>query len=122
MVSVVLNKLRTQHFINNEFVDSVNGETFDTFNPATEEKIATLQKGSAADVDRAVEAAQTAFKKGGWRDVSGSKRRDMLLKLADLLELNKQYFAEVESNLSLFSKRYGFDSLNQKFLILIQIQ
>jgi len=87
--------IRTQHFINNEFVDSIEKSTFDTFNPATEEKIATVQAAGVADVDKAVRAAEAAMT--SWRDVSGPDRRDMMLKLADLMEENKQRLAEVES-------------------------
>jgi len=87
--------LFTQHFINNEWVNSEDGLTFDTINPATEEKIATVQAASAADVDKAVAAAKSAF--FTWRDVSGPERRDLLLRLADLVEQNKQALAEVES-------------------------
>ena len=32
-------QLITQHFINNEFVDSVSKQTFETINPATEEVV-----------------------------------------------------------------------------------
>ena len=36
-------KIETRHFINNEFVNSINGKTFTTVNPATEEVIANVQ-------------------------------------------------------------------------------
>ena len=87
--------LRTQHFINNEWVNSVNGGTLDTINPATEEVLATVQAADKADVDIAVAAAKKAF--FSWRDVPGPKRRDLLLKLADLIDENKQELAEWES-------------------------
>lgn len=88
-------KIITKHFINNEFVDSVSKQTFQTINPATEEVIASVQSGDEQDIDLAVKAARGAFTK--WRDVSGPDRRDLLLKLADLLTQNQQYLAEVES-------------------------
>merc|ERR1712137_666377 len=87
--------MRTQHFINNEWVNSGDGATFDTFNPSTEETIASVQAAGVADVNKAVAAAKTAL--FTWRDVSGVTRRDLLLKLADLMEQNKQRLAEVES-------------------------
>ncbi len=43
----------TQIFINNQFVNSVSGKTFPTYNPATEEVIANVQEADAADVDLA---------------------------------------------------------------------
>ncbi len=90
-----LDTIYTQHFINNEFVDSKSKQTFDTVDPSTEEVIATLQRGDAQDIDVAVKAAREAF--ATWRDVSGPDRRDLLLKLADLVEENQQFLAEYES-------------------------
>ncbi|CAD7962752.1 unnamed protein product [Amoebophrya sp. A120] len=88
-------EIRTQHFINNEWCDASDGGTFDTIDPSTEKVIASVAKGTAADVDKAVAAAKQAF--FTWRDCGGPARRDMMLKLADLLEQNKQQMAEVES-------------------------
>ena len=55
---------RTQLFINNQFVDSVSGKTFDSINPATEDVICQVQEGDKADVDKVVEAARVAMKRG----------------------------------------------------------
>ena len=41
-------------FVGNEWQESASGKTFPTINPATEEKIADVQEGDKADVDRAV--------------------------------------------------------------------
>jgi aldehyde dehydrogenase (NAD+) len=55
MVSPVdVTKLETRLFINNEFVNSLSGKTFDTVNPATEEVICSVQQALEADVDKAV--------------------------------------------------------------------
>jgi aldehyde dehydrogenase (NAD+) len=86
---------RTQHYINGAWVDSIEPKTFATINPETEEKICDVQEAGPKDVDAAVTAARKAFKT--WRDVPGTKRRDLMLKLADLLETHKQKLAEVES-------------------------
>jgi len=89
--------LRTQHFINNEFVDSVNSkDTFQTVNPATEEVLATVQKGGEADINNAVKAARVAFK-NKWECSPGAQRRDLLWKLADLIDKHADRLAEVES-------------------------
>ena len=47
-------------FINNEFVKSVDGKTFEVINPSTEEVITSVQEASEKDVDIAVEAARKA--------------------------------------------------------------
>ena len=51
-----------QIFINNEFQASASGKTFKTVNPATEEVITEVQEADKADVDRAVAAANQAFR------------------------------------------------------------
>ena len=49
--------------IDGQHVPSVSGRTFETLNPATEQVIATIAEGNAADVDRAV-AARAALLRG----------------------------------------------------------
>merc|ERR1719440_204268 len=87
--------METRLFINNEFVSAKAGKTFKSINPRTEEVIAEFQCAEQADVDAAVDAAEKAFKT--WKKSSGSERRDMLLKLADLVEKHRDQLAEMES-------------------------
>jgi len=87
--------LRTQLFINNEWVDAKSKVAFNTINPATEEKIESVQEAGEEDVNTAVKAATEAFK--SWKKSDGSTRRNLLLKLAHLVEQNKARLAEVES-------------------------
>jgi len=77
----------TKLFINNEFVDSVSGKTFTTYDPCTGDKIADVQEGDKADVDKAVAAARAAFELGSaWRTMDASNRGRLMNKLADLIE------------------------------------
>jgi len=87
--------LRTQLFINNEWVDAKSGKSFDTINPADETTIASVQEAGIEDVDAAVVAASEAFTT--WKESDGSTRRNLLLKLADLIEQHRERLAEVES-------------------------
>lgn len=67
-------------FINNEFVYSESGKTFDTINPATEEVICSVQEALDADVDKAVAAAKAAFEIGSpWRTMDATGRRGEFL-------------------------------------------
>ena len=70
-----------QNLINGEFVDAADGRTSTLINPATEESFATAPVSGADDVDRALQAAATAFER--WRDATPSDRQKALLKLAD---------------------------------------
>jgi aldehyde dehydrogenase (NAD+) len=87
--------LRTQLFINNEWVNATGNKKFPCVNPVSEEVITEVQEASSEDVDRAVEVATEAFQT--WKNSDGSLRRNLLLKLADLVERNAERLAEVES-------------------------
>jgi acyl-CoA reductase-like NAD-dependent aldehyde dehydrogenase len=54
MVNLDPSTFETRLFINNEFVNSVSGKTFDVVNPATEEVVCAVQEADQADVDKAV--------------------------------------------------------------------
>jgi len=51
----------TRHYINGGWVASIDGREMAVENPSTEEKIATITLGGAADADAAVAAAKAAF-------------------------------------------------------------
>ena len=51
--------LQTKLLIDGQWRDSLSGKTFATINPATEEVIAQVAEGDAADIDLAVKAAQS---------------------------------------------------------------
>jgi len=87
--------IQSQLFINGEFVNSTGGETLTTINPANGEEIMTVHVATSADVDKAVSAAAEALK--SWMFTNGEYRRDLLLKLADLIEANGERLAEIES-------------------------
>lgn len=83
-------------FINNEFIKSVDGKTFEVINPSTEEVITSVQEASEKDVDIAVEAARKAFN-GPWRKETPENRGKLLVKLADLFLENADLLAAVEA-------------------------
>jgi acyl-CoA reductase-like NAD-dependent aldehyde dehydrogenase len=73
-----------------------SAETFDVKNPATDAVIARVPKASAADVDRAVQAARRAFE-GGWRDVTAQERGRILLRLAEKMRVELPRLAQIET-------------------------
>lgn len=87
---------RRRMLIDGKWVDAQSGGTIDVFNPATEEKIATVPAGGAADIDAAVKAARRAFEGGNWSRMAASDRGRLLWKLADLIEANAARLTEVE--------------------------
>ncbi|XP_075243851.1 retinaldehyde dehydrogenase 3-like [Convolutriloba macropyga] len=88
---------RTQLFINNEYVNSTSGKTFETVNPATEETICMVQEGDKADVDKAVAAARAAMKRNApWRKMNPNERGRIMNKVADIIERDAAKIASVE--------------------------
>ena len=81
--------------INGDWVPAAGGETFETFNPATGEKLADCANASPADIDRAVEAARAAFP--AWSKTAPAERANLLLKVADLIEANAERLAMAET-------------------------
>lgn len=78
--------LPNQLFINGEFVDAKSGGTFDTFNPATEEKITSVASAGAEDVDAAVRAARAQMEPGSeWQKMKPRDRGKILFRLAEML-------------------------------------
>src|SRR6476661_5681549 len=88
---------QTQCFIGGQWVPSQSGKTFDTVNPATEEVIASVAEGDAADVDLAVKAARKAFETGPWSTMDARDRGRLMNKLADLIEEEADELAALES-------------------------
>ncbi|WP_345476312.1 5-carboxymethyl-2-hydroxymuconate semialdehyde dehydrogenase [Nesterenkonia rhizosphaerae] len=86
-----------QHYIDAEFVDSADGETFDVINPVTNETYIQASAGKKEDVDRAVAAAKRAFHEGPWSSMLPRERSRVLHKIADLVEERGARLAELES-------------------------
>lgn len=74
--------------------ESGNGATFETLSPVDNSVLAKVARGTAADIDKAAEAAKRAF--ASWRKVSGEKRREILHKIADAIEARAEEIALVE--------------------------
>jgi aldehyde dehydrogenase (NAD+) len=88
----------TKLLIGNEWVNSKSGKTFPTLNPATGEEICQVAEADGQDVDRAVQAAHSAFQQGSpWRRLSAAERGRLLNKLADLIEEHADELARLES-------------------------
>ncbi len=87
--------MQTKLFINGEFVDAASGKTFETTNPATEDVIANVAEGEAADIDAAVEAANRA-RTGKWARFDGRKRQDALFRLGQRIQECATELADLE--------------------------
>lgn len=82
-------------FIGGEFVKSSANETLEVFNPANGKKLADITDATKEDVDLAVKAARKAFEK--FRRSTVNQRSEILNKIADIIDENKEFLAKVES-------------------------
>jgi len=83
--------------IGGKMVDAANGETFDAYNPATNQVIAKVAKAGTEDVDRAVAAARQAFDEGPWARMAPSERGRVLQRIADRIRERADEVGELES-------------------------
>lgn len=88
---------RFQMCIGGEWVDALSGKTFESLNPASAQAWAELPDAGEADVERAVQAAQTAFDSPAWRGLTATARGKLLRRLGDLIAENKEQLAQLES-------------------------
>lgn len=81
------------NYINGSWTASSSGEVDKSTNPANaQEIVGYIQKSTAADLDRAVQAAKEAQVQ--WRKLSGAARGDYLFKTANILEARLNDIAE----------------------------
>lgn len=78
-------------------VSAHSGRTHAKTNPATGEMISELHLGDATDVDTAVASARAAYEAGAWSRISAAERREVLLRLADLIEARADEFALLDT-------------------------
>ena len=88
---------KIRHYINGEFVDSIDGEEFDVLNPVTNEPYIKAASGKKADIEAAVAAAKKAFDEGPWPRMLPRERARILGKIADIVESRKDELAAMES-------------------------
>ena len=77
--------------IDGAWADAASGQTLSVENPAKRRPIATIPRGGAADVDRAVQAAANAFVR--WHQVIPRDRGRLLLRIGDAMEARAEEMA-----------------------------
>jgi aldehyde dehydrogenase (NAD+) len=82
-----------RNFIGGEWVESRSGATFNTYNPATEEVLATVTLSGSTDVNAAVDAAKEAYK--NWRLTPAPRRGEILFRVAQILTERKEQLARL---------------------------
>jgi betaine-aldehyde dehydrogenase len=88
-------KTKLRNFIGGKAADPAEGRTEEVLNPATGKPIAEAPLSTKPDVDRAVEAAKSAFE--GWAATPPGERARALLRMADLIEERGEEIADLEA-------------------------
>jgi len=84
--------------IGGDWVPAATGQTFDTYNPATGDVLASVPRGSSEDIDRAVKTARAAFDPDGpWRRMSPSERGRAIHRIGDLILEHGDELATLET-------------------------
>ncbi len=87
---------RFQHFIDGQDTPPASSQYFPTENPYSGAVWAEVARGNAADVDRAVQAAHTAFESSAWSDLTATQRGKLMFRLAELIQRDAAKLAEIE--------------------------
>ncbi len=95
-VTAIVRPHEAKMVINGELADASNGETFPVYDPATNEVLANVPKGTTEDVDRAVASAQAAYESEEWQKMSANKRGRLIHALAALVRRDHERLATIE--------------------------
>ena len=93
--SVVSYKARYDNYINGKYVAPASGQYFENVSPVNGKVFCEVARGTAADVDAAVDAAWKAF--ASWGKTSATERSIILNKIADRMEANLEAIAVAET-------------------------
>lgn len=83
-------------FINGKFEKPSSKKYFDTINPANEEKLSAVAEANAADVNKAVVAARTAYEKT-WKKTAPKERAKYIYRIARLIQEHARELAVIET-------------------------
>jgi aldehyde dehydrogenase (NAD+) len=83
-------------FIGGKFVKPSSGKYFDTINPATEKKIASVAEADEKDVDLAVASARRAYDKV-WSRMPAAERAKYIFRIARIIQERAREFSVIES-------------------------
>ena len=82
-------------FIDGEFTAPINGDYFETINPANHQLISKIAEATSKDVDKAVVSAAKAYKK--WSALTGKERGKYIFRIARLIQERARELSVIES-------------------------
>lgn len=97
MTSVEIKVREIRHFINGDYIDSADKQTFEVKNPATQEVIAIVSEATEQEVRNASVAARNAFDHGAWRTMSVAERCDKIRRMSEIILERREEIARLEA-------------------------
>ncbi|MEQ8417497.1 MAG: NAD-dependent succinate-semialdehyde dehydrogenase [Imperialibacter sp.] len=85
--------IRTESYVNGQWVRAASGKTFDVINPATGEMLAAVTDMGREDTRKAIEAANSAWP--AYRDLTAKERSALLRKWFNLILENRDELAKL---------------------------
>ncbi|MGO7961179.1 aldehyde dehydrogenase family protein [Rhizobium leguminosarum] len=82
-------------YIDGEWVEPIGQHTLDVIDPATEQPFATIAMGSAADAEKAIVAARSAF--AGFSETSKAERLELLRRILVILTRRNDEIGDIIS-------------------------
>ncbi|MFK0033726.1 aldehyde dehydrogenase [Pseudomonas monteilii] len=84
-------------YIDGSYCDASDGATFECLSPIDGRKLTAVASCSLEDVNRAVAAARREFSKGSWAGLAPAKRKAVLVRFAELIELHTEELALLDT-------------------------
>ena len=93
--SFIMNNMNIKNYINGQFVNPIENNWIENYNPATGEVYGKIPNSTKEDVEKAYESAAQAFPK--WSNTTLEERSKILSKIADLILEKLDFLAAAES-------------------------
>ncbi|MFA1820016.1 betaine-aldehyde dehydrogenase [Virgibacillus oceani] len=86
-----------KQYINGQWIEAISNKTREIINPYNQEVIAIAAEGNEEDAKKAIVAARVAFDNGAWATIPAIDRGEIVHKIADLIERDREELAQLET-------------------------
>ncbi|MFQ6005407.1 MAG: aldehyde dehydrogenase [Woeseia sp.] len=97
MAEKASSKPETRLFIGGDYVDAIDGERFETVNPANLEAFASVSAANAKDIDSAVASARKTFESGVWSRMAPRDRMEIMYRFTGLIDEHAEQLAVLDT-------------------------
>lgn len=94
---ILKHKAFNKLYIGGEFVDPIQGGTYETYYPASGELLHKVPQGTSADIDAAVAAARHSWENGTWAQMTAQERAVVVRKISQNIKSKVEDLAKIEA-------------------------